>query len=408
MSRWRRNLYILMACQFLVFGAMTMIIPFLPLYLSELGVDDPVQAQLWSGVIFGVNFLTAFIFAPIWGTLADRYGRKIMVLRSGFGMSIVILLMGFATSPLHLFFLRLLNGTVSGFIPASISLVATNTPSKQTGYALGMLQAGGVSGSIMGPFMGGLLAEWIGFRMIFFITSICIGLAALVVWLMVKEEVKPEPQTAKVSFFKEGSLILHHKPLLLLFSVAFIIQFAMMSPMPQMPLFVKELGAPGGYIAFFTGLVTAVAGFANMLTSPRLGKMADRYGADKVLFITMIGAALVHIPHALVSSVWTLLIARFLLGMCLGGLLPSLHALIRHHSPVGKESTAFGYSTSAISLGNMLGPMLGGVFAGFMGIRYLFLLTALFLVLGSWWLRYGLSKSERRKEGYRQEQVHSA
>ncbi|GGA50295.1 MFS transporter [Kroppenstedtia guangzhouensis] len=392
METWKRNLYILMASQFLVMSAMSMVIPFLPLYLKEMGMTDPKQVQWWAGLIFGINFLSAFVMAPIWGSLADKVGRKIMVLRSGFGMSIVIALMGLAVSPLQLLLLRLLNGTVSGFIPASISLIATNTPKERTGYALGMLQSGAVAGNIMGPFIGGALAEVIGFRMIFLLTGITVTLATLVVSFAVKEEVKPDPSEKRAGFFADGSQILHEKPLLILFSVGFMLQFAMLASMPQMSLFVDQLGAPGGYIAFFAGAVTAVTGVANLLSSPWLGKLGDRYGSERVLFFAMLGAALFFIPHAIVASVWQLLFFRFLLGLCIGGLLPSLNNLIQKNAPPGKESTAYGYSTSATFLGNMLGPIIGGYLSGFIGIRGLFLLTAAMLLMGALWLKSGLRR----------------
>lgn len=372
-----------------------MIIPFLPLYLKEMGITDPAEAQRWSGVIFGVNFLSAFVMAPIWGSMADKVGRKIMVLRSGIGMSIVILLTGLATSPLQLLLLRLLNGTVSGFIPASISLTATNTPKEKAGYALGMLQSGAVAGSILGPFIGGAMAELFGYRMIFFLTGTIIALATLVVLFAVKEVHKPDPTQERKGFFAEGSFILHQKPLLFLFSVGFLLQFAMLAPMPQMPLFVENLGAPGGYIAFFAGLVTAVTGMANMLASPQLGKLGDRFGSERVLFFSMLGAALFFIPHALVQSVWQLLALRFLLGLCMGGLLPALNSLIRQNAPAGKESTAYGYSTSAVFLGNMLGPITGGFLSGLIGIRGLFLVTAALLIIAAWWLWASRSKAEK-------------
>jgi MFS transporter, DHA1 family, multidrug resistance protein len=395
METWRRNLYILMVSQFLVMGAMSMIIPFLPLYLKEMGVTDPDQTQLWSGLIFGINFLSAFAVAPVWGSLADKIGRKIMVLRSGFGMAVVIGLMGLATSPLQLLILRLVNGTVSGFIPASISLTATNTPKERAGYALGMLQSGAVAGSIMGPFFGGIMAELIGFRAIFFITSFLIALATFVVLFAVKEDVQPDKHAERVGFFKEGSYILHYRPLPVLFMVGFLLQFAMLGPMPQMSLFVSELGAPGGYVAFFAGLVTAVTGMANMLASPWLGRFGDRHGSEKVLFYAMLGAAIFFIPHAMVTSVWQLLVLRFLLGLSVGGMLPSLNALIRVHAPEGKESTAYGYSTSAVFLGNMLGPITCGYLSGWIGIRGLFLTTAILLVTGAWWLRHGLRAAQK-------------
>lgn len=390
MELWRRNLYILMGSQFLVMSAMTMIIPFLPLYLQEMGVTDPDKNQMWAGLIFGINFLSAFLMAPVWGSLADKKGRKIMVLRSGFGMSAVILLTGLATSPMQLLLLRLLNGTISGFVPASISLVATNTPRERVGYGLGMLQSGGVAGSIMGPFIGGALAELIGFRMIFYLTGALLGIASLVVLFFVKEEKLPEKESSSAGFFADGSFILHQRKLLILFTAGFLLQFAMLGPQPQMPLFVERLGAPGGYIAFFAGLVTAVTGFANMMASPFLGRMGDRIGSDRVMVYAMVAAALFFIPHAVVTSVWQLLILRFLLGLCMGGLMPSLHALVRKYAPEGKESTVYGYNSSAIFLGNMMGPIVGGFLTIWIDIRGLFLVTAGLLLFAAWWVKTGL------------------
>lgn len=403
MESWKRNLWILSGAQFLVMGAMTMIIPFLPLYLSELGVTDPDKLQLWAGIIFGINFFSAFLVSPIWGTLADKYGRKIMVIRSGIGMSIAIILMGFAASPVHLLLLRFVNGLVSGFSPAAISLVATNTPKARVGYALGLLQAGAVSGSVMGPFFGGMLAEWIGFRAIFTVTGIIVFVATMVVVFKVAEMHKPDPSKVKPQgFMREASVILGNKTLLPLFSVAFLIQFAMLSPGPQMPLFVQQLGAPGGYIVFFAGLVTSVTGLANIVASPQLGKLGDKFGSQYVLMIALLGAAVFFIPHAFVTSVWQLLVCRFLLGMFVGGLLPSLNSLVRHNAPPGKEATAYGYSNSAVCLGNMLGPIMGGFVSGWIGIRGLFLVTSVLLLLNSAWFRLSFTsffKKHKRKHG---------
>lgn len=174
MTSWKRNLFILVISQFFVISAMTMIIPFLPLFLQELGVNNPETLGIWAGVIFGANFLTAFLFSPFWGRMGDKYGRKMMILRSGFGMAVIISLTAFAIGPISLLLLRLLNGVVSGFIPASIGLVSTNTPKEKVGYALGILQSGSVSGAICGPLIGGVLASNFGYSMVFIITGICI------------------------------------------------------------------------------------------------------------------------------------------------------------------------------------------------------------------------------------------
>ncbi|MGB8000433.1 MAG: MFS transporter, partial [Anaerobacillus sp.] len=308
MPKWKRNVWILFVSQFLVLGAMTMIMPFLPLYLQELGVEGESQISLWSGIIFGANFLTAFLFSPFWGRLADRHGRKLMVLRSGFGMAVVIILTGFATGPWSLLGLRLLNGIVSGFIPASIALVATNTPKKHVGYALGTLNSGAVAGAICGPLFGGLMAEAFGFRMIFNLTGVCILLAALVVLFLVKEETKPEPtaKKEKSNAIKDFKRVTVHSPMLSLMLVGFLVQFALLGMNPLIPLFVQQL-TTGGNVALFAGIAASVMGVANMMASPKLGKLGDRKGSQHVLYYSLIGAAIFSIPQAFVQDLWQLI-----------------------------------------------------------------------------------------------------
>jgi MFS transporter, DHA1 family, multidrug resistance protein len=387
---WRKNLYILMICQFFVLSAMSMIMPFLPLYLKEMGIKNAEEAQLWSGIIFGANFFSAFIFAPIWGGLADKYGRKIMILRSGFGMAITIFLTGLTQTPLQLLCLRLLNGMISGFIPASISLMSTCAPKNRVGWALGMLQSGAVAGTIIGPFFGGLLAEIIGFRMIFFLTSITILVTTIIVLFAVKEEFCPNPEQKKSNFWRDGSVILQQRPLIVLFVVGFLMNFSLIGANPQLSLYVSSLHPPGGYVAFFAGLVAAITGVSNMISSPILGKMGDRYGSNRVLFFAMIGAAVFFIPHTFVTTVWQLVIVRFSLGLFIGGLSASLSTLIRQYAPKGKESTAFGYSTSALCFGNMMGPITCGFLSSVVGIRGVFILIAFCLLAGAFCLKLGL------------------
>lgn len=172
MEAWQRNLYVLCAALFVVMLGMSMIMPFLPLYIQQdFGVSDPHEVTAWAGIIFGANFLTAGLVSPIWGNLADKFGRKIMILRSGFSMSVIVALTGFASSIWMLLGLRLLNGTVGGIIPASTALIASTAPAERAGWAQGMLQSFVTAGSIMGPLVGGLLADRIGFRMIFLVTE---------------------------------------------------------------------------------------------------------------------------------------------------------------------------------------------------------------------------------------------
>ncbi|WP_157076750.1 MFS transporter [Halalkalibacter krulwichiae] len=382
MINWKRNLFILVVSQFLVISAMTMIIPFLPLYLQDLGVTDPSTLSIWAGVIFGANFLTAFLFSPFWGRMGDKYGRKAMILRSGFGMAVVISLTAFAIGPISLLLLRLLNGVISGFIPASIALVSTNTPKERVGYALGILQSGSVSGAICGPLIGGVLAQKFGYSMVFLITGFCIFIATLVVLFLVKEDFSSSEIKAKQlgNTLTEFKMVTARKPVMSLYVVIFLIQFAIMGVNPLLSIFVEELTSPES-VAFFAGITLSVMGFANMLTSPILGRLSDKKGAQYVLIWSMLAVAVLSIPQAFVTDIWQLISLRFLIGLGLGGLLPAVNTLIRIHSPSGMESRTYGFSNSAMYLGTMIGPILGGVVISSIGIRGLFFVSALFLLI---------------------------
>jgi DHA1 family multidrug resistance protein-like MFS transporter len=377
---WKRNLRILVVCQFIVMSAMTMIIPFLPLYLKELGVTNPETLSLWAGIIFGANFLTAFLFSPFWGRMADRHGRKMMILRSGFGMALVISLTGFATGPVSLLILRLLNGVISGFIPASIGLVSTNTPKEKVGYALGVLQSGTVAGAICGPLIGGVMAQAFSYQMVFFLTGLCILVAALGVLFFVRESFTPVSKEQKTSTKEDFIAVTKQKPVLSLYLVIFLIQLAIMGVNPLLSLFVTEL-TPAENVAFFAGLAISVMGFANMMTAPFLGKLSDKKGAHHVLIYSMLGVAMFSIPQAFVADIWQLIALRFMVGLCLGGLLPAANTLIRLHAPNGMESRTYGFSNSAMYLGTMIGPIIGGWIIANVGVRGLFLVCAAILLV---------------------------
>ena len=393
MPIWKRNMYILWFSQFIVTAAMSLIMPFLPMYLQhDMGMTDPDEVHRWTGWIFGANFLTAFLMAPVWGRLADRTGRKMMLIRSGVGMAVVTGLMGLATSPGQLLALRLLNGTISGFIPAAVALVSTNTPKEHAGYSLGFLQSGAVAGSILGPLLGGLLAEWVGFRHVFLVTGGMLLTASILVILFVKEINRPEPKQQVEG--EEGGLrrIWHTQPLPVLFVIGFLIQYAMMSTNPFLSSYVQELWQGREMLSFVIGLTVSAAGISTVLFSPRLGKWGDKVGSHNVLLICLIGTALLLIPQAFVHSIWLLIALRFLLGVCLGGLVPSVHNLIRQHAPAGMESRTFAYSTSAMNLGNLLGPVIGGVLSGWIGLHGLFLLAAVLFMANAVWVKSKLHR----------------
>jgi DHA1 family multidrug resistance protein-like MFS transporter len=397
MERWKINLIVLWLGQFLVMSGMTMIIPFISLYLQEdLGITDPNAVAWWANAIFASNFITAFIAQPLWGGLADRYGRKIMLLRSGFGMAVVFILMGSATSAWQLLLLRMLNGVIAGFIPAATALMAASAPKARMGFAMGTMQSGAVAGTILGPFIGGLLAEWVGYRPIFYITGSLLFVSSLLAWILVKEsfqskEIKGQPRVTLLMSFRQ---LVKAPQIPALFAVTVGIQVAMLSSLLLIPLFVQELHGTHR-LAFYAGLVGSVTGFANMAASPVLGRFADRMGYEKVLTVCLIGAALSFIPQAWVDNVWQLLASRFLLGLFMGGMLPSVNALLRSYTPDGMESRAFGFNSSFLSLGNILGPVMGGALSGWIGIRGIFLFACGLLLLNACWVWTTLRKKSR-------------
>lgn len=401
MGNWKVNLGVLWFGNFLVMGGMTMIIPFLPLYIQDLGMTDPDQVAFWAGIIFAGNFVTSFLFQPLWGKLADRHGRKVMLLRSGFGMAIVMTLMGFAGDVWHLLLLRMLNGTISGFVPAAVALMSANSPKEKMGFAMGTLQSGGVAGSILGPFLGGLLAEWIGFRPIFYITGALLFIASMLALFVVKEKfdvtkAAKQPNVSVVASFKELSKI---PQLLSLFTVTFLIQFAMLSSMPLIPLFVQHLHGTVEMLAFYSGLVGSITGFSNMIASPLLGRLGDKIGQERVLAVSLVGAAIMFVPQAFVQNVWQLFAARFALGIFMGGLLPTVNALIRKYTPDGMESRSYAFNSSFLSLGNMVGPTVGGLLSGLLTIRGIFLIATVFLFANAIWVRKSLVAKSARPQG---------
>jgi DHA1 family multidrug resistance protein-like MFS transporter len=396
METWRRNLYVLCGSLFVVMVAMSMVMPFLPLFIQQdFGIQDPHQVTAWAGIIFGANFLTAGLVSPIWGNLADKHGRKIMILRSGYFMSITVALTGFAGSLWQLLALRLLNGLVGGIIPASTALVASSVPKEQIGWAQGMLQSFITAGTIMGPLFGGILADRIGFRMIFVITGCLLLLATLVITFTVKETFVPPSKQDRSNLREDFQMIFSSKELPALFFVTVMIQFALFSIIPVLPIYISQLlGSEGSRVALWAGIVQAAMGIANVFASPRLGRLGDRYGSQKVLLFALLMSAVLFIPQGLVWTVWQLVLLRFLLGLSLGGLLPSVNALLRRATPTHMVSRVYGYNNSFVSIGSMLGPMIGGFLAGYVSINGVFFMTSAFLFINAGWVYYSFFRNK--------------
>lgn len=381
-KRAKHNLVIMWFANFFIAGSMTMVIPFLSLYIQSLGHFSSNYVQRWSGWVFAITFLMAFIISPIWGRFGDRHGRKKILIIAGFGLAVSVFLMGFVTSVLQLFILRLFMGFFTGFISMSQALISTQTPKHIAGRILGTLQTGNVSGSLLGPLFGGLLADSVGYSLTFQLTSITLLIAALCVMFGVQEvRIKQDATAKRYSSVEVLKYIFFNPMLLMVMIISMFVQIANFSIQPILSLFVGDLHGPLN-LAFFSGMAFSAAGLGNLLMARNWGKLSDRIGYEKILVILLFLSAIVYLPGAFVTNFWQLVILRVLLGVSIGGIIPVRTAYIRQVTPLNIQGEVLGYNTSVRFLGNIIGPAIGGVIAGAYTIRSVFFVTS-FLLLAS-------------------------
>lgn len=388
MEIWEKNLWVCWLSVFIVSSGMSQMAPILPLYIEHLGIHDTAEIEQWAGIVFGCNFISLTIFSPIWGSFADKYGRKKMVLRASLWLSVIMTCMGFVHNVYQLAGLRVMQGALSGFQSAALTLVASQTPKARAGWALGILFTGQVGGTLLGPLIGGYFSEIIGLRGLFISIGVLCFIAFIASLLFITEE-KEEASAAKENkfgFFNAWNALPNHKLLGCLFVTTFVMQLALMSIQPIITVFITQLSSDMAHIALISGAVFAASGIASMLAAPKLGKISDRIGPQKVLLAALVAAGIIFIPQAYVSNYWQLGILRFLLGLATAGLLPSINSLIRQNMPDLLTGRAFGYNQSAQFLGMFGGSVFGGQIAAAFGIQSLFFLTGALLLGNALWV----------------------
>lgn len=379
-QHWKCNLLVCTLGSFTTIVAMTLLLPFLPIYVQQLGVEEPAAIARWSGAAYAATFLSAALTAPLWGRLADRYGRKLMLIRASLGMAIAMSLIGMATAPWQLVALRLLAGLLGGYASGSTILVASQTPKAQTGWALGVLSSGIMAGNVVGPLLGGVLPPLIGIRHTFWLTGAVIFLAFLATTFLLKEA----PRAAKKAAAGEGDepeASINRPVVRLMWMSGMLLIFANMSIEPIITLYIAQFVHGDHAVTVTAGLVMAAAALGSILSAPRLGRLADRIGHAHVLIYGLLFCALLLIPQAFISAAWQLVVLRFLMGMALGGLMPCVTALIRHNVPQRQVGKMLGYATSAQYVGQVSGPLFGGFIGGAFGMRPVFLATCVIMAL---------------------------
>ncbi|MSS72444.1 MAG: MFS transporter [Candidatus Latescibacteria bacterium] len=301
MEPWRKNLYVIWGAQFLAMAGMSMAMPFMPFYIRTLGVTELASVKRWSGVVFAGPFLVSVFMAPVWGLVSDRYSRKLMVVRAFLGIALATGLMGFAQSVTQLFLLRMLQGGFSGFMSASVALVSTTTPKERMGYSLGFLQTSTATGSVVGPLMGGVLADLVGYRAIFFITS---GLAlgsAVVVSLAASDGPKGDGRGKKFTLRDNYRFVWETSIVWKAMIVMFLAQLCTMLVQPIFALYIESMWPYSRYLSTATGAIFAVTGVATALSAPRWGRYSDQRGYGRTLTFTTVGAGLVYALQGVVT-----------------------------------------------------------------------------------------------------------
>ncbi|ORM50465.1 MFS transporter [Pantoea conspicua] len=398
-QHWKRNLWVCVLGSFSTIVAMTLLLPFLPLYVQQLGVQQPAAIARWSGLAYGATFFSAALTAPLWGRLADRYGRKLMLIRASLGMAIAMSLIGMATAPWQLVALRLLAGLLGGYASGSTILVAAQTPKGQTGWALGVLSSGIMAGNVVGPLLGGVLPPLIGIRQTFWLTGAVIFIAFLATTFLLKEQPRAAASPREDSAPAPAATPVNQRRVRLMWLSGMLLIFATMSIEPIITLYVGEFVSGNHQITQVAGLVMSAAALGTVIAAPRLGRLADRIGHWRVLTAGLVVSALLLIPQAFITAAWQLVLLRFLMGMALGGLLPCITAIIRHSVPGSQVGRMLGYSTSAQYIGQVTGPLFGGLVGGTFGMRPVFLATSVVMLLCGWLNGRAMKNSAIKKGG---------
>lgn len=396
---WRRNFYTLWVAELIAIIGFQAIQPFLPYYIQEFDVEDLDDALIWAGYMGTAAGLAMAISSPIWGALADRFGRKSMVVRAMLGGGVTVLLMAYVTSLEQLLVARLLQGALAGTVTACITLVSTTTPRKHLGYALGMMQGAFMLGASVGPLIGGPFIERFGYQNCFLWSGVLVVFAGLAVQLWVREDFhrggesverekneksETEKKPSGSGFFQDASRLLRSKPFFIMLVSLTLIQFSFGVIMPVVPLFLQQL-ADTDNIVSLAGLVFSLMGLVGAISSAVMGKWGDQLGAKRTLLGGLLSTAVFLFVQGLSTTVAMLASLKILAGISTGAIRPVANVIIARIVPEEDRGKAFGLLTSATAFGWAMGPSIGGYLGAELNFRSVFFITAgLFLLVSIW------------------------
>ncbi len=373
-SYWKQNLKVAWLGNFLTGTSFTLVMPFIPVFVEELGVG-PGLVEYYAGLAVSTNALAAALMAPIWGSLADRYGRKPMMVRVAFAMIFTMGGMAFVPNVFWLLVLRVLNGVFTGYIPNATALIASQVPKDKTGYALGTLSTGAVAGNLIGPTLGGVLAEMFGVHTVFLLVGLLYAIVVILTVFYIREDFVPIKKSDVLPVKEVFAQVKDRKILAGLFVTSMVIIAAAQAVVPILTLYVRHLGQTDNLL-FVAGFIISLPGMASLVTSGYLGKLGDRIGNHRLLLMALTYSLLINVFCVFAENPFQLGLLRFLYGFGTGALLPSVNSLLTKLTPKEGISRIFAYNQLFNNLGSVVGPMMGSAVAAQMGYDWVFYLSS--------------------------------
>lgn len=390
---WRRNLKVLPLSNLLASLGFGISWPFLPLIVRGLGVEENLAT--WVGNMVLGFYIVSFTLNPVWGGIADHYGRKIMVLRATLGMGFFMAMVPFAPTPLWFACLIMLVGIFNGSTAASMALLVANTPPRRIGTALSISQTGTLVGQTMGPAVGSLLAAWVDrYHWLFWISGALLLMSGALVATLVREVKQLARGPYRLQWIRPLRELLKVRRMGPLFFLSFLFSVMWGGNVTIMSLYVLQL-LPSGPIsasaeAFWVGAVAIALGVSGLVAMPIWGRILDRYDPARVLAFATAAAAVTHLPLLVLDTPLQLVLSRIAFGISAASMQPALVRLLKEHAPSGMDARAISYGSSFQFMAMGLAPFCAGLIGPVFGLRAYFALTVALTVIGlALWVRSG-------------------